>query len=89
MDISIGTIVKACAGRDGNDYFVVVAHDDTWVYIANGKNRRLSKPKKKNVKHLKLTKSIIDLEKFTDKKLKRFLNGYKSTQSLSGGNINV
>ncbi|MGN1411216.1 MAG: hypothetical protein ACI4WH_01735 [Oscillospiraceae bacterium] len=89
MNISIGTVVKACAGRDGNDYFVVVAHDDAWVYIANGKNRKLSKPKKKNVKHLQFTKSIIDLEKFTDKKLKKFLNEYKSTQSLSGGNINV
>jgi len=72
-----GTIVKACAGRDGDDYFVVVTRDDLgFFYIANGKSRKLNKPKKKNVKHLQFTKTVIDLDSFTDKKLRKFLNEY-------------
>lgn len=90
MNTFIGTIVKACAGRDGDDYFVIVAHDvDGFVYIANGKSRKLLKPKKKNVKHLQFTKTVIELDCITDKKLRNFFREYKSTQTLSGGNTNV
>jgi len=75
----IGTVVKACAGRDSGGYFVVVAYDPLgFYYIANGKDRKLSKPKKKNPKHLQFTKSVIDLDNFTDKKLRNFLKEYDS-----------
>lgn len=72
-----GTIVKACAGRDSDDYFVVVACDDLgFFYIANGKSRKLNKPKKKNVKHLQFTKTVIDLSSMTDKQLRKLLSNY-------------
>jgi ribosomal protein L14E/L6E/L27E len=86
----IGTIVKAYAGRDGGDYFLVVASDvDGFVYIVNGKSRKLLRPKKKNVKHLQFTKTVIELDGCTDKRLRKFLAEYKSKQTLSGGNNNV
>lgn len=90
MNTFIGTVVKSCAGRDGDDYFVVVAHDvDGFLYIANGKSRKLLKPKKKNVKHLQFTKTVIELDGLTDKGLRKLLKQFKSTQTLSGGNTNV
>ena len=71
MDIVNGLVVKSLAGRDKGGYFVAVAAGDGFVYIADGKERRLSKPK--NLKHLMLTRRVIDLEGLTDRKLKRLL----------------
>lgn len=90
MNTLIGTIVRACAGRDNDSFFVVTANGSSgFVYIADGKSRKLLKPKKKNVKHLQFTKTVIELDGLTDKKLRKFLSEYKSTQTLSGGNTNV
>jgi ribosomal protein L14E/L6E/L27E len=77
VNIFNGTVVKACAGRDSGGYFVVVTCDDSgFIYLADGKSRKLSKPKKKNVKHLQLTKTVIDLDGYSDKRLRRFLREY-------------
>lgn len=90
MNTFIGTIVKVSAGRDVDGYFVVVGcDDDGFLYIADGKNRKLEKPKKKNVKHLQFTKTTIDLKEFTNKDLRKFLNQYNLRNLLSGGNANV
>ncbi len=53
-DISIGQIVISTAGRDKNHKFVVLCIiDDKYVYISDGNIRKLEKPKKKKLKHLR------------------------------------
>ena len=42
--IKEGSIVKAKAGRDKDDLFVVVGIDGSYAYIANGKRRKVEKP---------------------------------------------
>lgn len=50
----IGRIVKATAGRDSGKLFMVVGIiDESHVWIVNGVNRTIDKPKKKKIKHLK------------------------------------
>lgn len=52
----IGEIVEATAGRDRGKFFIVMARiDDDYVWIVNGTNRTIEKPKKKKNKHLKAT----------------------------------
>lgn len=52
---SLGDIVLSKAGRDANEYFVVIGIiDDNYVYLADGKNKTLAKPKRKKTKHIKL-----------------------------------
>ena len=52
--ISMGQIVVSTAGRDKDDKFVVLCIiDDQYVYISDGDIRKLEKPKKKKIKHLK------------------------------------
>ncbi len=54
QDLSIGQIVISTAGRDKDDKFVVLCIiDDQYVYISDGGIRKLEKPKKKKIKHLK------------------------------------
>ena len=48
-------VATSLAGRDKGRRFVIVGVlDDEHVYIADGKMRRIEKPKKKKLKHLKV-----------------------------------
>lgn len=76
MKPTIGLVVRALAGRDQGGYFVVVAVEDGFVRIADGKRRKLTAPKRKNVRHLQMTKTIVNLECVTDKKLRSMLKQY-------------
>ncbi|MBQ8296773.1 MAG: KOW domain-containing RNA-binding protein [Ruminococcus sp.] len=73
MKVQTGSVVKAAAGRDGGGYFAVVGMQDGYCLIADGKSRRLGSPKRKNIKHLRFTNSMIDLNDITDKKLRTLL----------------
>ena len=73
MKIQKGSVVKADAGRDCGGYFAVVEMQDGYCFIADGKSRKLLSPKRKNIKHLSFTNSVIDLNDITDKKLRRLL----------------
>ena len=79
-----GDIVLVTSGHDSGSICMIVAEEsEGYVYIANGKQRPVGKPKKKNVKHLKMICGY-DLEgQPTNKQLKRILSAYK--QPLMGG----
>ena len=50
----IGRVVLAKAGRDKGKAFIIIQRlDDEYVLIADGVGRRIEKPKKKKLKHLK------------------------------------
>ena len=48
----------------------MVKTDEGFVYVADGKERKLASPKKKSLKHVKPTNTVIDTESLTDKKLR-------------------
>jgi ribosomal protein L14E/L6E/L27E len=86
VNVEKGLVVKASAGRDSNAYFVVLESDEKFAVIADGKTRRLEKPKRKNIRHLKPTGKTICLDEITNKQLKKALSEFKRiTQSESGG----
>lgn len=77
MDLVEGLVVKAKAGRDKDQFFVVVGFSGKEVVICNGKRRTLLKPKKKNVRHLVLTSTVLRAEELSsDKKIKKALNKF-------------
>ncbi len=59
MSIERGTVVKSRAGHDKNTWFVVLSVDGSYAFIANGKSRTISSPKKKKYIHLVLTKTVL------------------------------
>lgn len=70
-------IVKPQSGHRINKHFVLVETDENFVYIADGKRKRLSNPKKKNKKHVVVTdKQKVDLNTQTDKSIRKLLNKY-------------
>ena len=58
--IKEGSIVKAKAGRDKDMFFVVLRLEKDYAYIANGRRRRVEKPKKKKLIHLQATNSLAE-----------------------------
>ena len=77
MNIVKGLVVKAKAGRDKDQFFVVLGFSGKEAVICNGKRRTLLKPKKKNIKHLALTSTVLGLEELnSDKKIKKALNKF-------------
>ena len=51
-DINISDVVVSTAGRDSGEWFYVIAEDPIFLYLANGKDRSLEKPKRKKRKHV-------------------------------------
>ena len=51
-DINISDVVIPTAGRDQGKLFYVIGTDPAFLYLANGKDRTLEKPKRKKRKHI-------------------------------------
>ena len=80
MKLLKGSVVRAEAGRDGGKYFAVVEADEKYCLIADGKSRKLASPKRKNIKHIRVTDSMIDLNDITDKKLRNTLKQFSEAE---------
>lgn len=76
MDIKRGSVVISSAGHDKGRPMVVTGADSGYVFVADGKERRLDSPKKKNIKHVRATHKLIELEGLTDKKLRQTLRAF-------------
>ena len=56
-----GRVAVSKAGRDAGKFFIVYAVlDGQYVLIADGKYHKTAKPKKKKLKHLRLTDDVIE-----------------------------
>ena len=53
-DFMIADVVEATAGRETGNWYYVIAADDAFLYLANGKDRTLEKPKLKKRKHTQM-----------------------------------
>ena len=51
-DIFIADVVVSTAGRDQGTFFYVIQEEPNFLYLANGKDRPLDKPKLKKRKHV-------------------------------------
>jgi ribosomal protein L14E/L6E/L27E len=68
--MQIGQLVYSKKGRDKGLPFIVTAVQNDYVYLADGRLRPLGKPKKKKIKHIQATNTIIDLTVFNQCGLK-------------------
>lgn len=81
MEINKSDIVLSIAGRDQGKLFYVIETDGAYVRIANGKDRRLEKPKRKKLKHVRkvpragsrIAEKLASGEKVLNRELRRDL----------------
>lgn len=77
MQLQVGMVVCAAAGREQNGFYLIVRQDTDFVYLADGKHRTLQNPKRKNPKHVRPTGIIWNPNGMTDKALRQRLRLYK------------
>lgn len=58
MNISQGDVVVATAGKEKNQIFVVLKTEGDFVWLVDGKRLKISKPKKKSLKHVQKASKI-------------------------------
>ena len=51
-NLNISDVVVSTAGHDQGEIFYVISTDDQFLYLANGKDRTLDKPKRKKRRHV-------------------------------------
>ncbi len=76
MPFERGRVVKSLKGRDKDCFLACVNSEDGFVFLCDGKERPLARPKKKNVKHIEKCDRILTEEQLkTNKQLRRSLRG--------------
>lgn len=58
MEYQIGQMVYSKSGRDQGQPMIIIGIDDSFVFLVDGKRRKIDKPKKKKKKHLQITHNI-------------------------------
>jgi ribosomal protein L14E/L6E/L27E len=59
MDFVRGLVVRSAAGHDKGGFFTVLEADAQYAIICDGKRRSLTHPKKKKIKHLFVTNTVL------------------------------
>lgn len=73
-----GTVVYSLAGRDRGKLLAAVEETEREYLVCDGKQRPLSRPKRKNKKHLCPVGAVLSEEQLlTDKSLRRALAAYR------------
>ena len=81
MPIEIGQVVRSLAGHDAGGFFMVVSLGDGWVGLADGRRRKLEAPKRKSVKHIRKTNTVLDPSGIgTNKKLRETLGAFCASE---------
>lgn len=62
MDFVRGLVVRSAAGRDKGGFFTVLEADTQYAFICDGKRRSLEHPKRKKLRHLFATKTVLPLD---------------------------
>ncbi|MCQ2450140.1 MAG: KOW domain-containing RNA-binding protein [Clostridia bacterium] len=78
-----GQIVYSKAGRDKGSFLVAVGKAGDGILVCDGKKRPLERPKRKNPKHLSVTKTVLTEQQIsTNKTIRRALAIYRDEAPL-------
>ena len=78
MEVRRGQIMRSLAGHDKGDFQVALRLEGEFAYMADGKRRRLELPKKKKLKHLAPTGTVLGEERLsTNRQIRMALEKYR------------
>lgn len=78
----IGNLIISKAGHDKGMRYIIIEEEGDFAYLADGKSRRLEKPKKKRKKHIQpvthydtseVAKKLLNHEKISNEEIKRII----------------
>lgn len=77
-----GMLARAKAGHDAGKVYVIMDKDNEYVYLADGKNRTVHKPKKKKTRHIQLIGREYDVSSADDAQIRRILREYSKEEDI-------
>jgi ribosomal protein L14E/L6E/L27E len=91
MEIKSAFIVKSLAGRDHDRLFVVLGVEPDFALLADGRLRKVQKPKRKKLKHIsfvaypdeKFALKLAQGEKVTNSEIRRMLSLFAASAGLN------
>ena len=94
-DLQIADVVVSLAGRDKDQMYYVIKTDENFLYLCNGKDRTLEKPKRKKRKHAqkvlrsetRVAAKLIAGDKVLNSELRRdlaYLSQHMQSNNLGG-----
>ncbi|MDD3393146.1 MAG: KOW domain-containing RNA-binding protein [Anaerotignum sp.] len=86
MEYQIGQIVYSKSGHDKAEAMMILSVEDRYLYLVNGKTRKLAKPKRKKIIHVQPTHYMdaVIAEKFArnefilDAEIRKAIKFYQS-----------
>ncbi len=93
MEVDKSSLIVSKAGRDKGQLFYVIDTDEQYVYLVDGKSRKLEKPKRKKRKHIeqiprtesRIAEKIRNGEKVLNSELRKELASFGQKQSQNQG----
>lgn len=90
MELKAGFLAVSIAGHDKAKIFFIIREEGEYVYLVDGKNRKVSHPKKKKKKHVEpvFTKELSTMEKIqrnqkvTDEEIKHLIRCFKREEQV-------
>ncbi len=80
MELTKGSVVISKAGRDKGYFLTVMNITEEGVFVCDGKERPVERPKKKNPLHLAKTNYVLtEEETATNRSLKRALSRFSGS----------
>ena len=75
MSAFVGRIVTSLCGHDKDCLYLVIREENGYLFLSDGKRRRLQTPKRKQIKHIRpiLPERQCDPAVITDGRLRRWL----------------
>lgn len=78
-------LVKSLAGHDKGELYIIISVQEEYVSLSEGRKHPISKPKRKNKKHLQLInicdeglrKKLTEGEAVTDEEIRAFVRAHR------------
>lgn len=92
MNELLGRPVRSIAGHDKESIFLVVGQEEKFLLLADGKTRKIQRPKRKNLRHAEIlsgeeilhptAEKIQRGQPVSDRELKRAIAAFKGEKNL-------
>jgi ribosomal protein L14E/L6E/L27E len=87
MEIERAHLVEAMAGREKGKLFYVLSEEGEYLFLADGKSRRVETPKRKKRKHVRFVAALSDRvankirnsERITNSELRKAIASFGDT----------
>ena len=57
-----GNMAASKAGHDKGGLYIIIREDEEYVYLCDGRLKKLANPKRKNKKHIQIIETDVDKE---------------------------